>query len=108
MIQLLPRIILHRRERSHLKITAGHFLHRASLPKSDRFFDFFFEDRQLNVDAAAREVRPPGAPTNWPGTAAVEFRLLGPGAGDQSHRYVVHDRDNIYSESVDRTIARWG
>jgi hypothetical protein len=25
--------------------------------------------------------------------------------GDQSHRFVVHDHDSIYSESVDRTIA---
>jgi len=28
--------------------------------------------------------------------------------GDQSHRFVVHDRDSIYSESVDRTIAAMG
>jgi hypothetical protein len=26
-------------------------------------FDFFFEDGQLNVHAAEREVRPPAAPT---------------------------------------------
>jgi putative transposase len=28
--------------------------------------------------------------------------------GDQSHRYVVHDHDCIYSEGVDRTIAAMG
>src|SRR5262245_5505134 len=28
--------------------------------------------------------------------------------GDQSHRFVVHDRDSIYSEGVDRAIAAMG
>ena len=37
---------------------------------------------------------------------AQQFRMAVP--GDQSHRFVVHDRDSIYSESVDRTIAAMG
>jgi hypothetical protein len=28
--------------------------------------------------------------------------------GDQAHRYVIHDRDSIYSEGVDRTLAAMG
>jgi transposase InsO family protein len=35
-----------------------------------------------------------------------QFRMVVP--GDQSHRYVVHDHDSIYSEGVDRTIAAMG
>ena len=34
------------------------------------------------------------------------FRMVVP--GDQSHRFVVHDHDSIYSEGVDRTIAAMG
>src|SRR5690349_17645516 len=26
-------------------------------------------------------------------------------AGDEAHRYVIHDRDSMYSEGVDRTLA---
>ena len=29
-------------------------------------------------------------------------------AGDQAHRFVVHDHDSIYSEGVDRAIAAIG
>jgi len=35
-----------------------------SLRKFEMFFDLIFLDRQLNVDAGEREVRPPGAPTS--------------------------------------------
>jgi transposase InsO family protein len=35
-----------------------------------------------------------------------QVRMLVP--GDQSHRFVVHDHDSIYSEGVDRTIAAMG
>jgi hypothetical protein len=28
--------------------------------------------------------------------------------GDQAHRFVIHDRDAIYSESVDRTLEAMG
>jgi transposase InsO family protein len=35
-----------------------------------------------------------------------QFRMVVP--GDQSHRYVVHDHDSIYSEGVDRAIAEMG
>ena len=28
--------------------------------------------------------------------------------GDQAHRFVIHDRDAIYSEGVDRTLAAMG
>jgi hypothetical protein len=35
-----------------------------------------------------------------------QFRMVVP--GDQSHRYLIHDRDRIYSESVDQTIAAMG
>jgi transposase InsO family protein len=28
--------------------------------------------------------------------------------GDQAHRFVIHDRDAIYSESVDRTLGAMG
>ena len=31
-----------------------------------------------------------------------QFRMIVP--GDQTHRFVVHDRDMIYSEGVDRTL----
>jgi len=36
---------------------------------------------------------------------AQQFRMVV--LGDQSHRFVVHDRDSIYSEGVDRTLPRW-
>jgi transposase InsO family protein len=34
---------------------------------------------------------------------AQQFRMIV--SGDQPHRYVIHDRDSIYSEGVDRTLA---
>jgi putative transposase len=34
---------------------------------------------------------------------AQQFRMIV--SGDEPHRFVVHDRDSIYSEGVDRTIA---
>jgi transposase InsO family protein len=37
---------------------------------------------------------------------AQQFRLIMP--GDQTHRFVVHDRDTIYSEGVDRTLEAMG
>src|SRR3989454_11201011 len=45
-----------------------------------------------------------GHPTaEW---TAQQFRMAV--SGDQPHRFVVHDHDSIYSESVDRTIAAMG
>jgi putative transposase len=35
-----------------------------------------------------------------------QFRMVV--SGDQPHRFVVHDRDSIYSEGVDQTIAAMG
>src|SRR2546427_8239481 len=37
---------------------------------------------------------------------AQQFRMVV--SGEQSHRFVVHDHDRIYSEGVDRTIAAMG
>jgi len=37
---------------------------------------------------------------------AQQFRMIVP--GDNAHRYVIHDRDSIYSEGVDRTLAAMG
>jgi transposase InsO family protein len=37
---------------------------------------------------------------------AQQFRLIV--QGDQAHRFVIHDRDTIYSEGVDRTLAAMG
>jgi putative transposase len=37
---------------------------------------------------------------------AQQFRLIVP--GDQAHRFVIHDRDTIYSEGVDRTLEAMG
>jgi hypothetical protein len=37
---------------------------------------------------------------------AQQFRMIV--AGDDAHRYVIHDRDSIYSEGVDRTLAAMG
>ena len=37
---------------------------------------------------------------------AQQFRMLLP--GDQTHRFVIHDRDTIYSERVDRTLEAMG
>jgi putative transposase len=37
---------------------------------------------------------------------AQQFRVIVP--GDQAHRFVIHDRDTIYSEGVDRTLAAMG
>jgi transposase InsO family protein len=37
---------------------------------------------------------------------AQQFRLIVP--GDQAHRFVIHDRDTIYSAGVDRTLAAMG
>ena len=38
--------------------------------------------------------------------AAQQFRMIVP--GDQGHRFVIHDRDTIFSESVDRTLEAMG
>jgi putative transposase len=37
---------------------------------------------------------------------AQQFRMIV--VGDEAHRYVIHDRDSIYSEGVDRTLAAMG
>jgi putative transposase len=37
---------------------------------------------------------------------AQQFRLIA--SGDQPHRYVIHDRDSIYSEGVDRRLTAMG
>jgi putative transposase len=37
---------------------------------------------------------------------AQQFRMIVP--GDQVHRFVIHDRDSIYSEGIDRTLASMG
>jgi putative transposase len=37
---------------------------------------------------------------------AQQFRMIVP--SDQTHRFVVHDRDTIYSEGVDRTLETMG
>ena len=37
---------------------------------------------------------------------AQQFRMVLP--GDQTHRFVIHDRDTIYSEQVDRTLEAMG
>lgn len=37
---------------------------------------------------------------------AQQFRMIV--AGDQPHRFVIHDRDAIYAESVDRTLVAMG
>ena len=37
---------------------------------------------------------------------AQQFRMIG--SDDQAHRFVIHDRDTIYSEGVDRTLAAMG
>ena len=37
---------------------------------------------------------------------AQPFRMIVP--GDQAHRFVIRDRDTIYSESVDRTLVAMG
>jgi len=45
-----------------------------------------------------------GHPTaDW---TAQQFRMIVP--GDQRHRFVIHDRDTIYSEGVDRTLEAMG
>jgi transposase InsO family protein len=40
---------------------------------------------------------------DWTGQ---QFRLIVP--GDQAHRFVIHDRDTIYSDGVDRTLEAMG
>jgi transposase InsO family protein len=37
---------------------------------------------------------------------AQQFRMVVP--GDQTHRFVIHDRDTIYSKGVDRTLEAMG
>ena len=37
---------------------------------------------------------------------AQQFRMIVP--GDEAHRFVIHDRDTIYSEGVDRTLEAMG
>jgi putative transposase len=37
---------------------------------------------------------------------AQQFRMIA--SGDQAHRFVIHDRDTIYSEGVDRTLEGMG
>jgi transposase InsO family protein len=37
---------------------------------------------------------------------AQQFRMIGP--GEAAHRFVIHDRDTIYSEGVDRTLEAMG
>jgi putative transposase len=43
------------------------------------------------------------ATADW---TAQQFRMII--SDDQPHRYVIHDRDGIYSEGVDRTLAAMG
>jgi putative transposase len=40
------------------------------------------------------------------GWTAQQFRMIAP--GDQPHRFVIHDRDTIYSQGIDRTLAAMG
>jgi putative transposase len=40
------------------------------------------------------------------GWTAQQFRMVV--SGDQTHRFVIHDRDTIYSEGVDRTLEAMG
>ena|SRR5438105_3340831 len=40
------------------------------------------------------------------GWTAQQFRMIVP--GDQGHRFVIHDRDTIYSEGVDQTLEAMG
>src|SRR5216683_6655016 len=42
-------------------------------------------------------------PADW---TAQQFRMVV--SGDQTHRWVIHDRDSIYSEGVDATAAAMG
>src|SRR5215471_7798819 len=45
-----------------------------------------------------------GYPTaDWTGQ---QFRMIV--SGDEGHRFVIHDRDTIYSEGVDRTLEAMG
>jgi hypothetical protein len=37
---------------------------------------------------------------------AQQFRMIV--SGDQAHRFLIHDRDTIYSEGVDRTLQAMG
>src|SRR6516162_9219060 len=37
---------------------------------------------------------------------AQQFRMIV--LGDQGHRFVIHDRDTIYSDGVDRTLGAMG
>src|SRR5262249_37926362 len=37
---------------------------------------------------------------------AQQFRMIVP--GDQPHRFLIHGRDSVYAESVDRTLAAMG
>ena len=37
------------------------------------------------------------------GWTAQQFRMVV--SGEQTHRWVIHDRDSIYSEGVDATVA---
>jgi transposase InsO family protein len=36
----------------------------------------------------------------------TQFRMIVP--GDQPHRFLIHDRDSIYAEGVDRTLTAMG
>ena len=40
------------------------------------------------------------------GWTAQQFRMVV--SGDQPHRWIIHDRDRIYSEGVDATVAAMG
>jgi len=37
---------------------------------------------------------------------AQQFRMIG--SGDQTHRFVIHDRDTIYSQALIGPSRRWG
>ena len=37
---------------------------------------------------------------------AQQFRMVV--SGDQPHRWLIHDRDHIYSEGIDATVAAMG
>src|SRR5207253_5753518 len=41
-----------------------------------------------------------------PGWTAQQFRMVI--SGDEAHRYLIHDRDTIYSIGVDRTLDALG
>jgi hypothetical protein len=76
MSTLTPAGLAFGLERSQVKIAHALPTHAVFASRPKPFLDLFFADSPLNVDAAEREVRPPGAPTTPQAESAISALII--------------------------------